>query len=146
MMDAKRLTAGALGGLVGGVVFGTMMHVSGMLTMVAGLVGQDSLATGWLVHLTISAVLGLGFAAALGSAATSLARALAFGLLYGAVWWVLGALLLMPARMGMPVFEVGALQVQSLVGHLLYGAALGVSYQALVVSMRGQGAPRAQTS
>jgi uncharacterized membrane protein YagU involved in acid resistance len=131
-MDTKQLTAGVVGGLVGGVLFGVMMQVMGMLGMVAGLVGQESIAVGWVVHLAISALFGLGYALTIGPRSTSWARALGLGAVYGVIWWVLGALIIMPAILGMPVFQVGTPQMQSLVGHIVYGLALGGVLHAMV--------------
>jgi len=53
------------------------------------------------------------------------------GLGYGLVWWVLGALLLMPARLGMDVFVFDTTAWQSLMGHLIYGLFLGLVFAAL---------------
>jgi len=55
------------------------------------------------------------------------------GMSYGAVWWVLGTLLLMPAKLGNDVFIFNATVWQSLMGHLMYGLLLGGVY-ALVAS------------
>ena len=136
-MDAKRLLGGVVGGLAGGVVFGALMHVMGMLEMVAGLVGQDSTAVGWVVHLGISALFGIGYGFTFGAASRSWGHALGFGAVYGMIWWVLGGLLVMPAWLGMPVFQVGQMQLQSLMGHVLYGLTLGVVYQGLAQAREG---------
>jgi uncharacterized membrane protein YagU involved in acid resistance len=56
---------------------------------------------------------------------------LASGVAYGALWWVLGPLLLMPAKMGMPLFDVNPGALQSLVGHLVFGLVLGAVVVAL---------------
>jgi uncharacterized membrane protein YagU involved in acid resistance len=130
-MNGRRLVAGAAGGVAGGIVFGVMMQVMGMLGMVAALVGQDSIVVGWAVHLAISVALGLGYAVILGPLIQGWGRAVAFGALYGLGAWVAGALIAMPAMLGMPVMEVGSMQLQSLVGHLIYGAVLGAVYQAV---------------
>jgi uncharacterized membrane protein YagU involved in acid resistance len=142
-MDTKRLVAGVAGGLVGGLIFGVMMQAMGMLGMVAGLVGQDSVAVGWVVHLGISVMFGLGYVFTFGALSTSWGRAVGFGAVYGVIWWVLGALLIMPLWMGMPPFQIGAMQLQSLVGHLVYGGALGVVFQALVQTSTGNVPSRA---
>lgn len=128
---------GAVGGLAGGVVFGLLMQGMGMIPMVAMLVGSESVAVGWVVHLAISAAFGIGFAVVLGSAASTLVRSVVLGLGYGVVWWVLGALLLMPARLGMPVLELSTTAWQSLVGHLLYGLVLGLVYVTLARREKG---------
>lgn len=130
-MDPKRLTAGVVGGLAGGVLFGLMLQTMGMLSVIAGLAGQDSVGVGWVVHLAIAALFGLGYAVTLGNASTSWGRGLGLGAVYGVIWWVLGALLIMPAWMGMPVLQVGQPQLLSLVGHIVYGLALGSVFQAM---------------
>jgi hypothetical protein len=62
----NRVIAGVVGGLAGGVVFGVLMQMMGMIGMVAMLVGSDSVAIGWLVHLVIAAGIGAGFGLLLG--------------------------------------------------------------------------------
>jgi hypothetical protein len=46
------------------------------------------------------------------------------------LWWVLGALLIMPAWLGMTemVFKVNTTAWRSLAGHLAYGLLLGLVY------------------
>lgn len=121
---------GALAGLAGGVVFGAMMQAMGMIGMVAELVGSTSIAMGWGVHLLNSAIIGGIFGAA-ASSVRSWASASAAGVVYGVVWWVLGALLIMPLWLGMPPLLIGETQWWSLVGHLMYGLITGVSFYAL---------------
>jgi hypothetical protein len=119
------LVRGVLGGLAGGVVFGMLMQMMGMIPMVAMLVGSDSVAVGWLIHLGISAFIGASYALLLGGRVTSLATGLGLGVGYGIVWWVLGALIAMPAKLGMPVFAINSMSLQSLMGHMIFGAILG---------------------
>lgn len=131
-MDTKRIGAGIAGGLAGGLLFGVMMQAMGVIPMIGGLVGQETVAVGWVVHLLISAFLGALYGLTAGALRHDWARAAGYGLLYGAVWWVLGPLLIMPLWMGMPVFEVGEPQVMSLVGHLLFGLVTGLVFTAVV--------------
>ena len=120
--------AGIVGGLAGGLVFGVMMHTMGMIPMIAMLVGSESVVVGWIVHLGIAAFIGVTFALILGRRANKPGVAAVLGLGYGAVWWVLGPLLIMPARLGMPTFMFNDMTTKSLVGHLIYGAVLGITY------------------
>src|SRR5688572_30157366 len=101
---SRKSLAGVVGGLAGGIVFGIMMTMMGMMPMIASLVGSQSTFVGWLVHLAISIFIGVTFAWLFGNRATTYASGLLWGILYGIVWWVLGALLIMPAMMGMPLF------------------------------------------
>lgn len=112
---------GAAAGLVGGVVFGILMGMTGMLPMVAMLVGAESAVVGAVVHLAISAALGLGFGVLTGAFADRPGLLLAAGLAYGLVWWVLGGLVLMPAALGMPLFPMNQTALMSLMGHVVYG-------------------------
>lgn len=131
-----RLVGGIVGGLAGGVVFGVLMQMMGMIPMVAMLVGSEAAAVGWLVHLAISAFIGATFALIFASVAKRVVGALFLGMGYGAVWWVLGGLLLMPARLGMPVFQFGAMAWQSLMGHLVFGLLLGIVYAVLMPRLK----------
>lgn len=131
-LSLSRIGVGVVAGLVGGLVFGALMAAMDMLGMVAMLVNSESVAVGWVVHLAISAAFGAGFAVLFGALADRLGPALLLGVGYGIFWWVLGALVLMPARLGMDLFSFGATAWQSLIGHLMYGVVLGAVY-ALVV-------------
>lgn len=122
----RRVTAGVLGGLAGGLVFGVLMATTGMLPMVAALIGSDSAAVGFGLHLVNSVIIGLGLTVVLGGMLTGYGRGAVLGLLYGAVWWVLGALLIMPLMLGMPIFAVNTMALVSLMGHLVYGPILGL--------------------
>ena len=135
------VAAGITGGLVGGIVFGVLMQLTGMIPMVAMLVGSKSMVIGWLVHLAIAAFIGASFAVIFSRLATSTGRAALYGLGYGIVWWVLGALLIMPAKLGMTdmIFRVGTTQWQSLIGHLVYGLLLGVTFGLLAPRLARRG-------
>jgi hypothetical protein len=140
----SNFVAGIVGGLIAGVVFGLMMQMMmaptptggqmPMMAMVAQVVRSDSVVVGWLYHLFNSAVIGAIFGWLLGSRAHSYWSGLGWGALYGLAWWVLGGLVLMPVLLGMPVFApvmmaaMWPVALGSLVGHLLYGAILGLSF------------------
>jgi uncharacterized membrane protein YagU involved in acid resistance len=134
----SRVVYGIIGGLAGGVVFGLLMQFAGMMGMVAQLVGSQSVVVGWLVHLFNSALFGAIFALLFAKWAGGVGRAAVLGLLYGVLWWVLGALLIMPVWLGMTemVFKLGPDAWKSLAGHLAYGLVLGVVF-ALSARARG---------
>jgi uncharacterized membrane protein YagU involved in acid resistance len=126
------------------VVFGLMMQLMmaptptggqmPMMAMVANVVRSDSIIVGWLYHLFNSAVIGAVFGWLLGNRTHSYGGGLGWGVLYGLVWWVLGGLILMPVLLGMPAFaplmmaEMRLVALGSLMGHLLFGAILGLSF------------------
>ncbi|WP_309484619.1 hypothetical protein [Streptomyces himalayensis] len=126
-----------MAGLVGGTGFGIWMSLSrpmmdtAMITMVAGLLGSTNPFVGWLIHLAIALFAGTGFGVLLGQFAQRLAPALVLGLAYGAVWWAVGALWIMPANMGMPVFEWNDVTGSSLGGHLVFGLLAGAAFSCI---------------
>jgi uncharacterized membrane protein YagU involved in acid resistance len=120
---AKLTTSGAIAGLAGGVVFGMMMAMMGALPMVGMLVRQQNAVIGFIVHLVISAFIGAVYGLVAGRWAVTPLNAVVGGIVNGVVWWVLGALILMPLLLGMTqmVFHIGPDQWFSLMGHVIYG-------------------------
>lgn len=119
----KSVIAGAVAGLGGGVVFGMLMGMMGMLPMVGMLIKQDSAIAGLGVHFVISAFIGAVYGAIVGRVSLTRITTTLAGIVNGIVWWVLGALILMPLLLGMNqmVLVVQTTQWLSLMGHLIYG-------------------------
>ena len=133
----QRVLAGVVGGVAGGAVFGMLMAVMGMLPMIAMMVGSDVAAVGFGIHMMISIVIGLGLTVLFGNLLlTGYLRGLIVGMVYGAVWWVLGPLVIMPVMMGMPLFTVDSTALFSLMGHVIYGGILGVVAVAVLARRR----------
>ena len=130
----QKIIFGAIAGLAGGLVFGFMMGMMGMLPMVAMLVGSSSPVVGFILHMANSAIIGGAFGVVLGGASSTVGRGLGFGLLYGLIWWVLGPLMLMPLMMGKGLMLSAAGMsgaLPSLWGHLIYGGITGLVYWAI---------------
>lgn len=140
-----RVGAGMAGGLVGGLVFGFMMAADDMLPMVAMLVGGESEALGWVVHLAIALFAGAVFGVVAGMLARSWWMATGLGVVYGAVWWLLGPMIIMPLwlevvgneGMAEMVFQWTDTTRNSLWGHLVFGGLLGLVF-GLLGSRMGQ--------
>lgn len=135
-MNARGIRGGIIGGLAGGVVFGMMMAMMGVLPMIGKMVGRPSAAAGFAVHMMISVGIGASFAALFGRVATKARSGILSGMSYGGAWWVLGPLVLMPGMMGMGFganLNLTAAQaaLPSLMGHLMYGAILGLVHARL---------------
>ena len=124
---ARRITAGAIGGIAGGLVFGALMAMMGMLPTIASMVGSNSALVGFGIHLVISVLIGLGLTVPFARLLSSYGRAALIGIAYGALWWVLGPLLIMPTMLGMPLFMIDGTAMMSLMGHLIYGLILALS-------------------
>jgi len=73
----------------------------GMLPTIGKMVGLPNAVGGFLVHMVISALIGPTFAVVLDKLATNLKSGLGVGVVYGAFWWVMGPLTMMPLRVGM---------------------------------------------
>ncbi|MGH9156475.1 MAG: hypothetical protein ACRD1K_11720 [Acidimicrobiales bacterium] len=127
---------GALAGLAGGLLFTLVMLQIGFLPTVARLVGANSARAGLVVHLLISQVIGVSYGLLFRRRSYDLASALGWGVSYGFFWWVLGALTLLPVLLGgsprWSALDLAA-TFPSLIGHLAYGAGLGVSYHRLEI-------------
>ena len=125
---------GAVASLAGGLLFSLVMVATGVLPRVAALIGATSPVIGFLVHLVISALIGMSYGILFRHEAPNVGSSIAWGFLYGLIWWFLGPLTLMPILLGVG-FEwttavAGAL-LPSLIGHLIYGAATASLYLVL---------------
>lgn len=124
------IKTGIVAGLIGGLVFGLMMAMMDMLPMVAMLVGSGSAFVGFVVHMFISAAIGGTYGLVAARLPEGWGVTVAAGAVNGIVWWVLGALVMMPLMLGMGemVFVIGEMQWWSLVGHLIYGVITAVAF------------------
>ena len=116
---------GTMGGIAAGVVFGMMMSMLNMMGSIAMLVGSKSTAVGWAVHIAISMVLGIAFSLLFERRLRNISTGLGLGVAYGMFWWVVGGLVLMPAKLGMPLFQFDKMAWESLMGHVVFGMVLG---------------------
>ncbi len=135
-MSTRELKWGAYGGIAGGLIFGAMMGVMGMLPMIGSMVGQPTAGVGFVLHMVYSVIIGAGFAVVLGRFVSGTSSGVGLGRAYGGVWWILGPLTLMPLLMGMGFgvnwnAAAAAAMLPSLVGHLMYGGILALVYAAL---------------
>ncbi|WP_328726713.1 hypothetical protein [Streptomyces sp. NBC_00259] len=125
---------GVIAGLAGGVIFTGVMVAVGFLPAVAALVGSGSAIVGLVIHLLISQVVGVTYAVLFRRRSFDPASGIGWGVSYGFLWWVLGNLTLLPVLLGATPRWSGAalaLAFPSLIGHLAYGAVVGLVYQRL---------------
>ncbi|HEY3312800.1 MAG TPA: hypothetical protein VGK00_14250 [Anaerolineales bacterium] len=122
-LDLRSLWLGALSGILGGIPFGMLMGMMGMLPMVGMLVHVNDAAVGFGVHMLISAVTGALYGFLAVRLPQTWRTAGIAGMAYGILWWVLGALILMPFLLGMPqmILAIGTTQWFSLMGHIIFG-------------------------
>ncbi|WP_331235281.1 histidine kinase [Natronorarus salvus] len=150
-MDDRWWLGGALGGAIGAVGFGALAFLLDpefLEATVPGLYGVEAATgIGVALHLVHGAVLGLVFAAILGSDAfartvgeepvlgdtAATVRAGLAGLAYGVAIWALLPVVVVPlwaAGTGIEA-EVPTLALESLLGHVVYGLLLGATYAAV---------------
>lgn len=130
----RAVARGAAAGLVGGFLFTLVMVQIGFLPTVARLVGSDSEFVGLVVHLVIAEIVGVSYGVLFRRQAFDQSAAIGWGVSYGFLWWVLGPLTLAPVILGTsPAWTVAAAAAAfpSLIGHLAYGAGLGLTFHAL---------------
>lgn len=129
--------AGVVGGLAGGLVFGAMMSM--MMPdiiegAIPGMYGLSGGLAGWFLHMSHAAILGVVFAAIADvrpALSSSTGSGVTSGIVYGIVLWIILAVIVMPIWVGaMTPAEppLPNINVQSLLGHLVYGTILGGIY------------------
>jgi uncharacterized membrane protein YagU involved in acid resistance len=124
---------GAVAGLVGGLVCLPIIAAVTGLSVIAGLVGGTSPAVGVIVHLLISALIGVSYGVLFERESPDLPAGIAWGMVYGLAWWFVGRLTLFPILQGMSFTwtkEVAASALPFLIGHLVYGVVTAVVFLA----------------
>lgn len=132
-----RVSSGAIGGLVGGMAFGVLMlgnftinreiGGAGMVPQLQDLLGTPSPGVVWGVHITTSIALGVIFS--LFIAPQSYRSSILWALGYIMVAGFVGSQVILRTLTGVPiVFDSAA--AFALIGHLVYGLALGIIYVA----------------
>lgn len=125
-----------LAGLVGGLLFSLIMYQIGFLKYVADLIGSNSTVTGFFVHLVISILVGTSYGLLFRRQSYDLGSALGWGVSYGFFWAILGPITLMPIFLGSsPQWTVSgvASAFPNLIGHLIFGAGMGITFYFLEV-------------
>jgi uncharacterized membrane protein YagU involved in acid resistance len=122
---------GGLAGLVGGLSFTPVLVASGGLVPAARIVGGSSPVLGFLIHMIVSSVAGMGYGILFQREAPNFGSGVAWGLLYGVICWFVGPMTLAPilstGTFSWTTPAAGEL-LPSLIGHLLYGAVTAFAF------------------
>jgi hypothetical protein len=121
----RSLEWGGIAGLVGGVVSSPLLLATGILPKIAGLGTSFSGPRGLLIHLLISALIGMSYGLLFRGEAPNFGLGIAWGWLFGLIWWYLGPLTLLPRLLkGGVDWRMGTISalLPLLPGHLIYGA------------------------
>jgi hypothetical protein len=121
----RSLEWGALAGLVGGLVSSPVLLVTGILPKIAGLDTSVVGVRGLLLHLLISALIGMSYGLLFRGEAPNFGHGVAWGWLFGLIWWYLGPLTLLPMLLTGEIDwrpEAASALLPLLPVHLIYGA------------------------
>jgi uncharacterized membrane protein YagU involved in acid resistance len=122
-----------------GVLFSVLMPPV-IENAIPALVGLSGGLAGWLVHMSISAMFGVVFAAALtqsrlAAVAETAGGVIGLGLAYGVILWVVAAGVVMPLWLSAVGFSspppLPNLASMGLLTHLVFGLVLGTGYHYL---------------
>ncbi|MGH9773983.1 MAG: hypothetical protein ACRD50_03440 [Candidatus Acidiferrales bacterium] len=125
---------GALAGLAGGFISAPVLFVTGVLPKVAGLDTDFSNVRGLLVHLLVSAAIGMTYGLLFRNEASSIGRGMNWGWLFGLIWWYVGPLTLLPLVLTGECdwrVEAASALLPSLMGHLIFGIVTALVFLSL---------------
>lgn len=144
---ARRWGGGAVAGLAGGVVMGVILHLVELMPLIGAMFGSRTYLAGWIGHLLISVVFGLGFVWLVSlpfvrDFTDTFGGTVGIGIVYGAMLQIFSGGVVLPLIVGaigsgdlpLPLLPIpGIVEVLTLplavgLGHLLYGTLLGVVY------------------
>ena len=130
----RSLRWGAFAGLMGGLVASPILFATGVLSSVAGLDTHLSGLHGFLLHLFVSAVIGMSYGLLFRHEASSLGLGVMWGWLFGLIWWYIGPMTLLPLLLtGECDWRASAASalLPSLTGHLVFGATTALIFLVL---------------
>ncbi len=127
----RALGWGAAASVGGSLLFSLVMVATGALPRIAHVMGGTSAAAGFLVHLIIGTLIGMSYGVLFRHEAPNASSGIAWGLVYGLIWWFLGPLTLLPILLGGTftwTTAAAGTALPSLIGHLIYGAATASAF------------------
>jgi hypothetical protein len=116
---------GAAAGLVGGIVASPVLLATHALPKIVGLDTSLSGSRGLLLHLLVSAAIGMTYGLLFRNEASSFGLGIAWGWLFGLIWWFAGPMTILPLLLtGVCDWSTDAASalLPSLMGHLIFGA------------------------
>lgn len=130
---SRALAGGGVAGGIADLIFGHWMSSGGFYPLIAGLLQANS-NSGEGLHYFVGILIGCTFGLLFQRDIRGLGSSLGWGAGYGMLWWFLGPLTLWPlmARAGIDWSSSHAAELfGALVGHIIYGLIIGLSYAAV---------------
>ena len=123
-MDTDAMRRGVIPGVMAGYVF-LAYAGQGMQDMVGGMIGADGFI-GFILHVIISIVIGAiytGLFMKYVDLGNPLVNIVVGGLIYGLIWWIIGANIVMPVVAGGDMLQLDFMG-GSFYGHIIFGHVL----------------------
>jgi uncharacterized membrane protein YagU involved in acid resistance len=117
---------GAAAGLAGGLISGPVMLATGVLSRSTNLT-----LSAFALHLFVSTLIGVTYGLLFRNEAASLGHGVAWGWLFGLIWWYAGPLTLQPLLLtGECDWSTAAASalLPSMMGHLIFGAVTALTF------------------
>ncbi|HME12151.1 MAG TPA: hypothetical protein VKF79_04785 [Candidatus Acidoferrum sp.] len=121
----RSLGWGASAGMIGGLLVTPILFATGALPRIAGLGSSFHGARGLLIHLLVSAIIGMTYGLLFRNEGSSFSVGVPWGWVFGLIWWYVGPMTLLPLVLtGEADWRASAASalLPSLMGHLIYGA------------------------
>ena len=137
---------GVVGGLVGGIAMGLVLHLgANQIHLFGALVGDPTVLTGWIVHLTFSVVFGLVFATLVSSVVVdtvigTFSDYVVSGLAYGSILGLFSGGFLLPlslSQLGAVTYPAPFLPLPGIGGELLFALLLAIAHLVYGVTIGG---------
>jgi hypothetical protein len=131
LLVLRSLSWGALAGLAGGAVSSPVMIATGVLPKIAGLDSPLSVFRALLLHLLVSAVIGMTFGLLFRHESSSIGLGVMWGWLFGVIWWYLGPMTFLPLLLTGEIdwrASAASALLPSLMAHLIYGATTAFAF------------------
>lgn len=153
----RKIAAGALGGLIGGLVLDVLMRAlpaagqTSMIAFAAEIVHASNPLVGWLGYPAYGIVIGALFGWLLQGQTLDDVRAALWGGAYGVAWWIIAELVAIPALLATRPFSAAAIDgargvaLPLLAGHVVYGLILGVAWSEISARLSPPHRPRTMT-
>jgi hypothetical protein len=107
------------------------MLATDVLPKIAGLDTPFFVFRGLLLHLLVSTIIGMSFGLLFRRESSSLGLGVAWGWLFGVIWWYLGPMTFLPLLLTGEIdwrASAASALLPSLFGHLIYGAATALIF------------------
>jgi hypothetical protein len=127
----RSLSWGAAAGVFGGILASPILLATHALPNIVLLDTTLSGFRGLVLHLLVSGAIGMTYGLLFRNEASSLGLGIAWGWLFGLIWWFVGPMTLLPLLLtGVCDWSTNAASalLPSLMGHLMYGAATAFAF------------------